>query len=229
MTEETWEELLLEEFPNKINEYKEKIKENPNNAINYYYLAKEYILKVPIRAIHSIKDIEELLKKSLELNPNLWAPKIFLGELLFKQGKFQEAEVYFNQIIQEKPESVSAKEYIAECIEHRGEELSEKELLYLFENDLRHFIKRKLEEEYRENWWREGVPTKTRSSCAARREEGLEEEKDLDKLLFANFYDYKEIILKNKALFSQIFDVKYWASKINELEPIRKIIYHFYC
>ncbi len=226
MQEDIWEDLILKDFPNNIKKYKEKIGSEPKNAINYYYLAKEYMLKVPIRVIPSLKEIENLLKKSLELDNKLWAPKIFLGELLFKQGKYLEAEKYFDKIIKEKPESVSIKEFLAKCIKHRGESLSEKELLYLFENDLRVFIKEKLENKFEGNWWREGIPTKTRSNCASRREEGLNEEKDLDLLLFANFYDYKEIIKQNKNLFGQIFDVKYWADKINSLEPIRNVIAH---
>ena len=45
-------------------------------------------------------------------------------------------------------------------------------------------------------------------------------------ILFANFYDYKEILQQNKGLFSKYLDVKKWCSKLNELEPIRNTIAH---
>ena len=184
------------------------------------------MLKVPIRAIDNLKYVENLLKQSLKIAPSLWAPKIFLGELLFKQGKFKEAEPYFRKVAEEKPESVSVKEYLAKCIENKKEKYSEKDLLYLFENDLRKFIKKVLEEEFKENWWRKGVPEKVRADCMGRRELGLDEEKDLDPILFASFYDYKGILEKNKSEFSKHMNVKQWCSKLNELEPIRNIIAH---
>lgn len=229
MTEEkNYEELKPEQFSENIQKFKEEIEKNPKEAINYYYLAKEYILKVPIRAFESCEYIENLLKKSLELAPELWAPKIFLGELLFKQGKYGEAELYFKEVSEEKPEAVSVREYLAKCAEHDvdKQEKSEKDLLYLFENDLRKFIRKVLEKEFKDDWWRQGIPVKVRSDCVARREIGLDEEKDIDPILFASFYDYKGILQQNKGLFSKYMDVKKWCSKLNELEPIRNVIAH---
>ena len=97
-------------------------------------------------------------------------------------------------------------------------------MFYLFENDLRKFIKKVLQDKFGELWWRKGVPAKTRSTCASRREEGLEEEMNLDLILFASFYDYKGILEGNKSEFSKYLDVKKWCSKLNELEPIRNTI-----
>ncbi len=227
--EKNYEELKPEQFSEEIKKFEDEIKNNPENPMNYYYLAKEYILKVPIRAFESCEYIENLLRKSLELAPELWAPKIFLGELLFKQGKYSEAESYFKKVSEEKPESAFVKEYLAKCIEKNSDskrKYSEKELLYLFENDLRNFIKKVLQEKFREIWWRKGIPTKTRANCASRREEGLEEEMNLDLILFANFYDYKEILDKNKSEFSKCMNVKEWCSKLNEIEPLRNVIAH---
>ncbi len=224
-----YEILTPEQFSEEIHKFEENIKKDSENPLNYYYLAKEYMLKVPIRALESCEYIENLLKKSLELAPELWAPKIFLGELLFKQGKYSEAEFYFKKVSEEKPESMSVREYLAKCIEKNSNskrKYSEKELLYLFENDLRKFIKKVLENEFKGDWWRKGIPAKTRSSCASRREEGLYEEKDIDLILFANFYDYKEILQQNRNLFSQHMNVKEWCNKLNEIEPIRNIIAH---
>jgi len=187
--EKDYEEPKPEDFSEEILKIKSKIKEQPKDAMNYYFLAKEYILKVPLRAIDSLEEVESLLKKSLELAPELWAPKIFLGELLFKQGRFREAEKYFKEVIKEKPESVSVREYLGKCVElgadKKNKKHPEKELLYLFENDLRKFIKKILQGEFRDGWWRGGIPAKVRASCAAKREEGLDEEKDLDLILFA--------------------------------------------
>lgn len=226
MEEKPYEPLTPEQFSKEIISLKDKLKEEPENPLNYYFLAKEYMLKVPIRAIDNLKYIEDLLKKSLELAPELWAPKIFLGELLFKQGKFSEAEPYFRKVTEEKPESVSVKEYLAKCIENKKEKHSEKDLLYLFENDLRRFIRKVLEEEFKENWWRKGVPAKVRANCMGRRELGLDEEKDLDPILFASFYDYRGILENNKSEFSKHMNVKKWCSKLNELEPIRNTLAH---
>ena len=218
--------LTPEQFSEEILNLKATIFIDPKDPMNYYFLAKEYMLKVPIRAIDSLKEIEDLLKKSLELAPELWAPKIFLGELLFKQGKIEEAETYFKKVLEEKPESVSAKEYFAKCLENKKEKYSEKELFYLFENDLRKFIGNILNNEFNGNWWRKGIPAKIRVSCVARREEGLDEEKDRDLILFANFYDYKGILENNKSEFSKHMNVKQWCSKLNELGPIRNTLAH---
>lgn len=229
MQETPYEILKPEQFSEEIKKFEENIKKDPENPLNYYYLAKEYILKVPIRALESCEYIEGLLKKSLELTPELWAPKIFLGELLFKQGKYSESESYFKKASEEKPESISVREYLAKCMEKNSNskrEYSEKELLYLFENDLRKFIKKTLQEKFGELWWRKGVPAKTRSACASKREEGLEEEMDLDLILFANFYDYKGILQENGSEFSQYMNVKAWCKILGELEPIRNVIAH---
>jgi len=227
--EKEYKELKPEDFSPNINHFKEEIIKEPENPMNYYYLAKEYILKIPLRGIDSLKEIEELLKKSLELAPELWAPKIFLGELLLKQDRFEEAEKYFREVIKEKPQSVSVREYLAKCIEKqtgRHEKHSEKDLLYLFENDLREFIRKVLENEFKDDWWRKGIPKKIRSSCVSKREEGLDEEKNLEPILFANFYDYKDILQCNRAVFSQCLNVKNWCANLNELEPIRNVIAH---
>ena len=83
-----------------------------------------------------------------------------------------------------------------------------------------------MEDSYGSNWWRKGVPQKVRAKCASRREEGLEEEREVDLLLFADFYDYKLIIEGNKTIFSSFIDTKDWCSKLQEMEPIRNAIAH---
>jgi len=199
--------------------------------INYYFLGKE-LLKKSVREIYSIQEIENLFRKSIELGPNLWAPKIMLGELLFKLGRFKEAEIFFRESLDKLPESVFIKEYLAKCIEINSKsnrnlgEISKKDALFVFENNIREFLKILLVSNYGNNWWRKGVPKKVRAKCAARREEGLDEEKDAGLLLFGDFYDYKLIIDNNKAIFANYIDNKEWGQRLNAIEPIRNAIAH---
>ena len=98
--------------------------------------------------------------------------------------------------------------------------------MYLFENNLRDFIRTILKNNYGEEWWRKGIPKKVRAKCAARREEGLEEEKEAELLLFADFYDYKEVIEYNKKFFTSCIDTREWGNKLETIEPIRNAIAH---
>jgi len=211
-------------------ELREKIKEKPLDPMNYYYLGKG-LMKKPLANIDSIKEIESLFKSALELAPNLWAPRAMLGELLYKQGKFKEAERCFRDLLARFPNSVSAKEYLSRCItlssiKKEDKESLQKDSLYLFENNLRDFIRIVLKNGCGEGWWRKGIPKKVRAKCAARREEGLEEEKEAELLLFADFYDYKEIIEYNKKFFASRIDTKEWGNKLEAIEPIRNAIAH---
>jgi len=211
---------------------KESIRKNPKDPMNYYYLGKE-LMRKPLKYIESLETIEKLFMQSIKLGPHLWAPKIMLGELLYKMGRFQEAEPYFKETLQRKvPGSFSIKEYLVKCISKSSNpggsfhKVSKRDSLYLFENNVREFIQILLEINYGLGWWREGVPKKVRAKCASRREEGLEEEKEVDLLLFADFYDYRIIIESNKPIFSSYIDTKEWCSKLQEMEPIRNAIAH---
>jgi len=210
---------------------KEKIKKNPLDPMNYYYLGKELMNK-PLKNVNSIKQIEDLFKKSIELGPSLWAPKILLGELLYKLERFHEAEPYFKESLKNAPGSLSVKEYLAKCISNKNtpngnfHDYSKRDSLYLFENNVREFIQILLEANYGENWWSKGVPQNVRAKCAARREEALEEERKSDLILFADFYNYKSIIEENRTIFSSYIDVKEWCKKLSDMEPIRNAIAH---
>jgi len=208
----------------------EKIRKNPQDPMNYYYLGKELMQK-PLKDIESVTIIEELFKQSIKLGPHLWAPKILLGELLYKIGRFKEAEPYFKESLGKFPDSISVKEYLVKCISKSTKpsgthEQTKRDSLYLFENNVREFIRILLEENYKDEWWRKGVPPKVRAKCAARREEGLEEEKEADLLLFADFYDYRIIIDANKNIFASYIDTKEWGKKLYHMEPIRNAIAH---
>ena len=212
-------------------EFYEKIRKNPRDPMNYYYLAKE-LMKKPLKDIYSIKEIEGYLKRAIEIKPQLWAPKILLGELLYKLGRFSEAEPYFKESLDYVPNSESVKIYLTKCLSRRGEpngnnySESKQDSLYIFENNVREFLRILLEENYGEDWWRRGVPPKIRASCAARREEALDEEKEADLLSFADFHDYRTIIDSNKEIFTSYIDTKDWCKKLSEMEPIRNAIAH---
>ena len=212
-------------------EFREKIRKNPRDPMNYYYLAKE-LMKKPLKDIYSIKEIEGYLKRAIEIKPQLWAPKILLGELLYKLGRFSEAEPYFKESLDYVPNSESIKVYLTKCLSRKNEPNgnnysdSKQDSLYVFENNVREFLRLLLEENFQEDWWRTGVPPKIRASCAARREEALDEEKEADLLSFADFHDYRMIIESNKNIFAQYIDTKEWCKKLSEMEPIRNAIAH---
>ncbi len=208
---------------------RESIKKNPHDPMNYYYLGKEMMNK-KLKDIDSLEVIERLFKKSIELGPHLWAPKIMLGELLYKIGRFKEAEPYFKETLNKKMNGISVKEYLTKCVSKSNPEgnyeVSKRDSLYLFENNVREFIRILLEINYGYEWWRKSVPQKVRAKCASRREEALEEEREIDLLLFADFYDYRLIIESNKQIFSSYIDIKEWCDKLQDMEPIRNAIAH---
>ena len=211
---------------------RENIRKNPSDPMNYYYLGKE-IMSRPLKEIDSLDKIEKLFKQAIKLGPHLWAPKIMLGELLYKMGRFEEAEPYFKETLQRNvPGSYSIKEYLTKCISKTNNpggnfhDVSKRDSIYLFENNVREFIEILLDINYGSQWWRKGIPQKVRAKCASRREEGLEEEKEVDLLLFADFYDYRVIIETNKTIFSDYIDTKEWCSKLRDMEPIRNAIAH---
>lgn len=209
---------------------REQIKKNPNDPMNHYYLGKELMNK-SLKNIESLETIEKLFKQSIKLGPHLWAPKIMLGELLYKMGKFNEAEPYFKETLKANIPNSSIKEYLTKCLSMTSNpsgnnHTSKRDSLYLFENNVREIMRSLLEINYGAEWWRKGVPQKVRAKCASRREEGLEEEKEIDLLMFADFYDYKTIIDSNRTIFSNYFDIKEWCSKLQEMEPIRNAIAH---
>ena len=212
-------------------ELRDKIRVNPRDPMNYYYLAKE-LMRKPLKDIYSVSEIEKLLKKAIDIKPQLWAPKIVLGELYFKLGRFTEAEPYFKESLKNVPDSGSVRVFLTKCLSKKSDinvgKLSESksDYLYVFENNVREFLRILLEENYSNDWWRRGVPPKIRAACAARREEALDEEKEADLLLFADFHDYRLIIETNKPIFSSYIDTKEWCKKLSEMEPIRNAIAH---
>src|SRR3989344_6511875 len=95
---------------------KDQIKKNPHDPMNYYYLGKELMGK-SLKNIESLIFIEKLFKQSIKFGPHLWAPKIMLGELLYKMGRFNEAEPYFKETLNAGiKNSSSVREYLTKCL-----------------------------------------------------------------------------------------------------------------
>ena len=121
---------------------KDSIRKNPQDPMNYYYLGKEMMSK-PLKYIESLETIEKLFKQSINLAPHLWAPKIMLGELLYKMGRFKEAEPYFKESLQKKvPVESSVKEYLVKCISQNSKpegnfhDVSKRDSIYLQHNNI---------------------------------------------------------------------------------------------
>ena len=213
-------EVILE---NSLNEDRSK-------AMSLYYRAKEMMTR-PINKISSFADIEYMFKESIKIYPDMWASKLFLGELLFKQGRFKEAEKYLKETIKYVPYSALAKFYLSECIKINSqnaniEDMDYREILYIFENNIRGFIKKLLYRQFKEDWWDQGIPSSVRARCAGRREQSLKEERSQELLLFADFYHYKEIFNLNKKIFANYLDTKKWGDKLTFVESLRNSIAH---
>ena len=86
-----------------------------------------------------------------------------------------------------------------------------------------------------ENWWKERIPSNIRENCEQRKKEGdlpypWSPQADQDRIFYADFADYRTIIKKRdnwEQAFRKIFkDKEMIASKLTELEPIRRAIAH---
>lgn len=213
-----------------LEELKKKVEENREDAILHYYVAKK-LFSMPLSP-EIITEIESSLSAAIKLAPKLYMAHYYLGRLYFIQKQFDEAEKEFNKVLKYKPEDLLAGEYLARCstVTKSPAGTSKKsirDIFYLFENDLRCFIERELTKNHGEEWLRNGIPQKIRASCAARREEGLSNERDSNLINFANFNDYNAIIGENKNLFGPyLIDLKLWQNRLKELEPIRNAIAH---
>lgn len=218
-----------EELRKEINKY-------PKNWMAHYYLGKELLKKLP-KYLKSIEEIEKELKRSITLFSGSVQPygaHYHLGVFCYKLKRYSEAEKEFEKVLEVMPNSVAARYYLDQLDFSRKipknrneiEKMARWEVLESFETNLREFIKEMLEKEYGKNWENK-VPTKVRSGCAAKREESLEEERDLPLLYFANFYDYAKIIKENRKIFTScIENLKDWISNLHELDPIRNAISH---
>ena len=213
-----------------MEELKAKISENSEDALNHYYLAKK-MFGMPLTD-DIIKEIEDYLNNAIKLAPKLYMAHYYLGRLYFIQKQFDKAEKEFSKVLKYKPEDLLAKEYLNRCgavikSPSHTSRTSIRDIFYHVENDIRCFNERELTKNHGEDWLRNTVHHKIRASCAARREEGLENERNSNLINFANFNDYNVIIGDNKSIFTPyLINLKLWQNRLKEIEPIRNAIAH---
>ena len=179
------------------------------DAMDYYKIGKELFLTYKHDlSPERVKEIESVFKKAIELNPELWAPHYYLGELFYSIEQYPDAKAEFEKALERNPSSELAKYYLGEIrrIESRVslpnnlEEvrkmvnnpiLLNHALIEWLENALRELIQEVLSRKYREEWWWEGVDINTRKKCAERKQEAqLKEERKLSELLFIDLHTY---------------------------------------
>lgn len=213
-----------------LEQLREKASLNPDDAMAHYYLGKK-LFSNPLESIESVEEIKKEFTEAIKLAPNLYMAHFYLGRLYFILKQYNDAEREFRNVLDINKDSLLAKEYLARCLDATGVKAkitrkNARDSFFMLENEIRNFIERKLHENFGQEWWHKGVPKKIRASCAARREEGLSEERELILLYFADFHDYRMIIEENKNIFSKIFDTKLWQNRLSELEPIRNALAH---
>ena len=100
-------------------------------------------------------------------------------------------------------------------------------ILQEFETKLRKCIIASLKQKKGENW-EEAIPSSILERARMReksdRERGVPPRDNL--LCYAEFSDYKVIIYQNWDVFKEVFGDKAFVRKIEELEPIRNVLYH---
>jgi len=216
------------------------------DAMDYYKIGKELFLTYKHDlSPELVQKIESRFRKAIELNPKLWAPHYYLGELFYSIGQLSDAKVEFEIALKKKPNSESAKYYLTEIgriesgVSFPGDlnevtnmtnnpVLLNHALIEWFENTLRELIQEVLRDAHGEEWWWEGVPSDVRKKYGERvQETRLEEERKLPELYFIDFYDYGKIIEANKRIFSSYMkSPKEWKRRLDDLEPIRNAIMH---
>ena len=88
---------------------------------------------------------------------------------------------------------------------------------------LHNMIKRTLKSEYKENWWRKGVPLSVRKECVTRKEE--DEETVKDPYCYTTFINLSVIIEKNWKIFSSVLPPELTVNKKTLLKEFGKINY----
>lgn len=218
------------------------------DAMDYYETGKELFFRWKHdHSTEHVREIETKLRKAIELNHKLWAPHYYLGEVFYLGGRYSEAKAEFEEVLEKKPDSESAKYYLTEIDRIESDisfpiELDEvinmvdnpvllnHALIEWFENTVRELIQGVLMDAYGPEWWWEGVPGDVRKKYGERvQETRLKEERRLAELYFIDFYDYGTIIetRTNRGIFSGFMEnPKEWKRRLGELEPIRNAIMH---
>ena len=88
---------------------------------------------------------------------------------------------------------------------------------------LHDMIKRILKAEYKENWWRKGIPLSVRKECVARKEE--DEEPVKDPYCYTTFINLSVIIERSWKIFSLVLPPELTINKKTLLKEFGKINY----
>jgi hypothetical protein len=103
-------------------------------------------------------------------------------------------------------------------------------LLFCFENEIREFIRERLEEKEGANW-QDGLPVKTKAFAESRREVALKdswlEGEKTDLLGFVDFGQLAQIIVEKWECFKDLVPSQHWLKqRMDELEKARNFIAH---
>lgn len=100
-----------------------------------------------------------------------------------------------------------------------------------FENSVRKFIKKKLQEQFKENWWKDGVGDRIREKTESRKEKEEKikwhTQRGDDLIDYIEFGDLLSIIIKNWNLFEpHLQEIDWVKSILSPLEKSRNVIMH---
>jgi tetratricopeptide (TPR) repeat protein len=96
------QQLYYERYQTAENTFHQVLQENSNNAVAWYYLAKDYLLEDK-----SAKAMDSIQLAPVDAKADAWY-KVALGALLLQEGKKSEATGYFNDVIKETKEKDAA-------------------------------------------------------------------------------------------------------------------------
>ena len=104
-------------------------------------------------------------------------------------------------------------------------------LIYCFENSVREVVRERLEEKYKADWWKKGVPKKIQALAERRQRTAVEnswlEGDSVDLLAFAEFGDLASVITNEWEAFRDLLPSQHWLQqRFDELEKARNFIAH---
>lgn len=168
------------------------------------------------------------------LNSDQLRSFLFRG-LLFEAeaGEFQRAGIQIGASSTQEAESLLEEALAPFGIQRRNAALEMSRLfavLFCFENEIRDFIRERLEENEGVDW-SEKLPPKIKSHAEGRRDAALKdswlEGQKTDILGFADFGQLSQIIIAKWDCFKDIIPSQHWLSqRMDELEKARNFIAH---
>jgi len=234
-----------------IDQYKKALElatdSDPNKWQYHFDLAREYSDK------ELYDESIEQWKQTIKLGPKYASFHNSLAEAFFKLGFQDKALAEYEQATKIDPTNEIALHNIKQ-ITNAQTQLKKKpvknntiqirvaskayRIINNFENELRLFIRKKLEEKYGEKWWMQQIPNAIQIKCADRKKEEIEDRRkwgreiyDLHPIFYSDFMMLREIIEKAdnyRDVFSRFFTSKtFLQSRFEEIHAIiRKPIAH---